>query len=43
MKEQFAAEKQGLEFYTEYIGVIAKQDSEFVRKVKDKRLCQIAG
>ena len=42
-KEQFAAEQQGLEFYAEYARVIAEQDSEFVRKVKERGLWQITG
>ena len=41
-KEQFAAKQQGLKFYTEYAGVIAKQGSEFAWKVKKKRSWQSA-
>lgn len=32
-----------MEFYAEYIGVIAEQSSEFIWKVKERGLWQIAG
>ena len=36
-KEQFVTKQQEMKFYVEYAGVIAKQSSEFARKVKEKR------
>ena len=41
-KEQFATKQQGLEFYAEYAGVIAKRGSEFARKVKERGSWQTA-
>lgn len=41
-KKQFAAEQQVLKFYKKYIKVVAKQNSEFAEKGKERRSWQIA-
>ncbi len=41
-KEVFSAKLQGIEFFSEYLGAIAKMKSDFAQEVKEKGNWQIA-
>ena len=42
-KKAFSVELQGMEFFSEYLGAVAKIGSDFARNIKERCNWQIAG